>query len=164
MDANKGYELWEATPKCYLYTMVFQAFVFMQCFNQFNARLLGDREFNFLARITDNWIFIGIAIVTFGVQTLMMMYGGEAVRCVRLTLEQNLWCLGIGAGSLIWGIISKFLLPYSLFNCLASRPEKVMDDKNEKSSLVSSLRVSQRQKSIKRQNSRVGKGDRKSVV
>lgn len=31
----------EATPKCIVYTMVFQTFVFLQLFNMINARKLG---------------------------------------------------------------------------------------------------------------------------
>merc|ERR1719362_1874995 len=40
-----------ASEKCELYTMVFQAFVFMQLFNQFNARKLGEKEYNICASI-----------------------------------------------------------------------------------------------------------------
>jgi hypothetical protein len=46
--------------------------------------------------------------------------------------------------SLIWGMIMKFILPASLFNFLTYHEEKPMDDKEEKKSLVASLRLSQR--------------------
>jgi hypothetical protein len=32
----------DPTPKCYHYTMIFNTFVFMQVFNEINARKLGD--------------------------------------------------------------------------------------------------------------------------
>jgi len=53
--------------KLRLYTMVFQTFVFMQGFNQINARCLGEKEWNCFKGLCNNWIFIAIVIVTFSV-------------------------------------------------------------------------------------------------
>lgn len=50
--------------KTILYTIVFQAFVFMQVFNQINCRKLGG-ELNVFAEFFNNWLFIGIITFTF---------------------------------------------------------------------------------------------------
>jgi len=64
------------TNKTYLYTMIFQIFVFMQLFNQINARKLGAREFNVFAGFFNNGLFVFIAGLTFVVQIAMVNYGG----------------------------------------------------------------------------------------
>jgi len=45
--------------------MVFQTFVFMQLFNQINARKIEDGEFNVFSGMTRNVQFIGVVIFTF---------------------------------------------------------------------------------------------------
>jgi len=79
------YELYEETNKCFMYTIVFQAFVFMQLFNMLNARLLGAHDINVFRGFFSNWIFIFIIVLTFTVQILMVNFGGQAVRCAQLT-------------------------------------------------------------------------------
>ena len=56
--------------------MVFQAFVFMQLFNQINARKLGANDYNVFAGFFNNWMFLMICVLTFIIQTLMVQYGG----------------------------------------------------------------------------------------
>jgi magnesium-transporting ATPase (P-type) len=58
-------ELNAATNKTYLYTMVFQTFVFMQLFNQINARKLGANDFNVFAGFFNNGMFLFICAITF---------------------------------------------------------------------------------------------------
>jgi Ca2+ transporting ATPase len=55
------------TEKAHLYTIVFQAFVFMTLFNQINARKLGSRDFNVFAGFFNNWLFLLITVITFAV-------------------------------------------------------------------------------------------------
>lgn len=45
--------------------MVFQAFVFMQLFNQINARKLGDKELNVFTGFFNNGLFLFVAGITF---------------------------------------------------------------------------------------------------
>ncbi len=93
------------TPTCktYQYTFVFNAFVFMQVFNEINARKLGDREFNVFAGFFNNWIFLFIILITIATQIAMVQYGGAALRTVPLTAEEHGMCIGIGAVILVWG-------------------------------------------------------------
>lgn len=115
-----------------------------------NARLLGDKDINIFKGLFENWIFIFILVLTIVVQITMVNYGGKAVRCAQLNTSQNLMCTYIGAGSLLWGMIVKFVLPSFLFDFLTYHEDAVcMDDEEERGSLVASLRLSQRQKTIK---------------
>ena len=113
----------------------------MQLFNQINARKLGNREFNVFKDFCNNWLFLFIVVLTFFVQEAMVQYGGRAMRCEPLTLEQNAICLAIGAFSLIWGVLIKILLPDTWFSRLAVR-EEVMTDQEEKNAFTTTLRKS----------------------
>jgi len=95
----------EMIPTCKTlhYTMVFNTFVFMQVFNQINARKLGDREFNVFSRFFNNWLFLLIMIIIIAVQVLMVQYGGKPLRCVPLTPVQHGYCIAVGAFSLFIG-------------------------------------------------------------
>ena len=68
-------------------------------------------------------MFLFIAVLTFAIQTLMVQFGGKAVRSVPLSLFQNLICLAIGSFSLIWAVFIKLVLPPSLFKRLALKEE-----------------------------------------
>lgn len=91
----------------------------MQLFNQINSRKLGDDEYNVFAGFFNNSLFLFITALTFGVQVLCVQFGGVAFRCAPLNLEQNGYCLAIGAFTLIWGLIIKLILPSRWFKCLA---------------------------------------------
>ena len=97
------------------YTIIFQAFVCMQIFNEINARKLGAKEYNVFGGFLNNPLFLLILISTMAVQYFMVEYGGASVRTIPLTIEQHLYCMLIGAGSLPWGVIVKLCLPVSLF-------------------------------------------------
>jgi hypothetical protein len=48
----------------------------------------------------------------------MVEYGGKIVKCHPLDWNQNLLCLAIASGELIWGIIIKFI-PLKFFKWLS---------------------------------------------
>ncbi|KAM4554349.1 plasma membrane calcium-transporting ATPase 1-like [Fundulus diaphanus] len=84
------------------YTIVFNTFVLMQIFNEFNARKIhGER--NVFEGVFGNPIFCSIILGTLIVQVVIVHFGGKAFSCVPLTLEQWLWCIFLGLGSLLWG-------------------------------------------------------------
>ena len=47
----------EPTQKTIHYTMIFNAFVFCQVFNEINSRKLGEYEFNVFAGFFNNFLF-----------------------------------------------------------------------------------------------------------
>jgi len=67
------------TEKIIHYTYVFQAFVFMQVFNQINARKL-EGEMNVFGGFFNNMMFIYITIFTILIQMAMVEYGGTFVK------------------------------------------------------------------------------------
>merc|ERR1712166_894798 len=103
------------TQKLLHMTYVFQIFVFMQVFNQINARILGG-DLNIFSGICRNWLFLAVTILTFVVQMVLVEIGGYAVKTAPLEMYQNGICLVFGAGELFWGIFIKFL-PVRFFQC-----------------------------------------------
>ena len=106
------------TQKCLHFTFVFQAFVFMQIFNQINARKLEEGEKNVFEGVFRNMLFVYITIFTFVIQMGMVEYGGAAVKAYPLNTKQNMICLVIGAIELIVGFIIKFI-PLKFFQCIS---------------------------------------------
>uniref|UniRef100_H3C883 Calcium-transporting ATPase n=1 Tax=Tetraodon nigroviridis TaxID=99883 RepID=H3C883_TETNG len=84
------------------YTIVFNTFVLMQIFNELNARKIhGER--NVFEGVFNNPIFCSIVLGTLIIQILIVQFGGKPFSCMRLTIEQWLWCVFFGLGSLLWG-------------------------------------------------------------
>ncbi|XP_068856089.1 LOW QUALITY PROTEIN: plasma membrane calcium-transporting ATPase 3-like, partial [Aphelocoma coerulescens] len=84
------------------FTIIFNTFVLMQLFNELNARKLhGER--NVFEGVCGNPIFCAIVLGTFGVQVLIVQFGGKPFSCSPLSAEQWLWCLFVGLGELVWG-------------------------------------------------------------
>ncbi|KAJ7324279.1 hypothetical protein JRQ81_017299 [Phrynocephalus forsythii] len=84
------------------YTIVFNTFVMMQICNEVNARKIhGER--NVFEGIFTNSIFCGVVLGTLVIQILIVQVGGKPFSCAKLTLDQWLWSVFFGLGSLIWG-------------------------------------------------------------
>jgi Ca2+ transporting ATPase len=81
------------------YTMIFNTFVLMQLFNEYNSRKLHG-EFNVMAGIFSNTLFIVISGVTFALQVVMCQFGGKALKIHPdgLTWKQWLVCAAFGIG------------------------------------------------------------------
>lgn len=103
-----------STEETKLFSFVFNAFVFMQVFNQINARKLEPGEWNVFSDMGRNMPFLGIMVITIAIQLFMVEFGGRFVKCWPLNTTQNLFCIVIGAGELIWGVIVK-LTPTSIY-------------------------------------------------
>ena len=130
------------------FTLIFHTFVFMQVFNEINSRKLGEKEYNVFHGFFNNALFIVVIILTIVVQCLMVQYGGQSMRTVPLTYEQHGMCIGIGAFSLIWGLVVKSALPVSLFSRIQMQ-EEPMSDEQERYAVTSTFRKSFRQSSRK---------------
>ena len=130
------------TPKLIHFTYVFQIFVFMQVFNQINARKLKDGEINVVSGICGNWLFLAVTAVTFLIQMAMVQVGGRAVQAYPLTLSQNLWCLLFGASELVFAVLLKFL-PLCMFQCISidDAPDPEGHNRSAKSMMKSSSKM-----------------------
>ncbi|XP_039507881.1 plasma membrane calcium-transporting ATPase 3b isoform X2 [Pimephales promelas] len=104
------------SPPSEHYTIIFNTFVLMQLFNEINARKIhGER--NVFDGIFRNPIFCSIVLGTFGVQIVIVQFGGKPFSCAPLNMEQWLWCLFVGVGELLWGQVIA-TVPTSHLKCL----------------------------------------------
>ncbi|KAJ6181064.1 hypothetical protein N7519_011525 [Penicillium mononematosum] len=85
-------------------SVVFNTFVWMQIFNEFNNRRL-DNKFNVLTGLHRNWFFIGINIIMVGCQALIANYGGVAFSIVPINGVQWAICIVVAAFSLPWAMV-----------------------------------------------------------
>ncbi|XP_033337765.1 plasma membrane calcium-transporting ATPase 3 isoform X6 [Megalopta genalis] len=86
------------------FTVIFNTFVMMTLFNEFNARKIHGQR-NVFQGIFTNPIFYSIWILTCLSQVVIIQYGKMAFSTKALTLEQWMWCLFFGVGTLLWGQI-----------------------------------------------------------
>ncbi|KAJ3255470.1 hypothetical protein HK104_007142 [Borealophlyctis nickersoniae] len=94
-------------------TLVFNAFVMMQVFNEINSRSI-TRDINIFRGITKNYTFLGIVLVTILLQAIIVEFGGEAFHTNGLDWSAWLLSIGVGAGSIPVGILIRLLpeLPF----------------------------------------------------
>ncbi|KAI9735176.1 MAG: hypothetical protein M1834_001766 [Cirrosporium novae-zelandiae] len=113
-------------------TLVFNTFVWLQIFNQYNCRRL-DNHFNIFEGLQRNLWFIGIQFIIIGGQVLIVFVGGAAFSVTDLDGTQWGVSLGLGFLSLILGTLLRFVpdrwvtmvVPPSWFE------NKVIDDDGE---------------------------------
>ncbi|KAI1267068.1 calcium-translocating P-type ATPase [Xylariaceae sp. FL1019] len=87
-----GYDPHNETQKTELATIVFNTFVWMQIFNEFNNRRL-DNKFNVFEGVHRNKFFIGITLLMIGLQILIIFVGGTAFEIKPLDGPQWAICI-----------------------------------------------------------------------
>ncbi|XP_078530391.1 plasma membrane calcium-transporting ATPase 1 isoform X2 [Lissotriton helveticus] len=101
-DIDSGRNAPLHAPPSQHYTIVFNTFVMMQLFNEINARKIhGER--NVFEGIFNNIIFCSIVLGTFIIQIIIVQFGGKPFSCTELTVDQWLWSIFLGMGTLLWG-------------------------------------------------------------
>eukprot|EP01114_Cavostelium_apophysatum_P019580 TRINITY_DN634_c0_g1_i1.p1 TRINITY_DN634_c0_g1~~TRINITY_DN634_c0_g1_i1.p1 ORF type:complete len:979 (-),score=333.99 TRINITY_DN634_c0_g1_i1:136-3072(-) len=113
------------------FTLVFNVFVFMQIFNEINARRL-DNKWNAFERFFTNWLFLSIIIGTALVQGLIVSVGGIAFHVVRLTWKFWIISILLGVTMIPWGIIYRCLIPSPEFEWLKYERKKKTKAKHDK--------------------------------
>ncbi|KAL4982207.1 hypothetical protein BDW68DRAFT_195555 [Aspergillus falconensis] len=98
-------------------SIVFNTFVWMQIFNEFNNRRL-DNKFNIFTGLHRNWFFIGINCIMVGCQIVIAFFGGAAFSIVRIHNEQWAICILVAAISLPWAVVVR-LFPDAWFHAIA---------------------------------------------
>ncbi|KAF8470671.1 plasma membrane calcium-transporting ATPase 2 [Kalaharituber pfeilii] len=86
-----------------LRTMVFNTFVWMQIFNEFNNRRL-DNGLNIFEGIHRNYFFIGINAIMFAGQVAIIFVGGRAFGITPITAVQWAICIGLAFISMPWAV------------------------------------------------------------
>ncbi|KAI1325968.1 putative calcium P-type ATPase [Xylariaceae sp. FL0255] len=94
LNSNEGQSTTQASPRD---TLVFNTFVWMQIFNQWNNRRL-DNNFNIFEGITKNWFFLGINLIVSGLQILIIFVGNVAFYIAPEKQTGAQWGLAIGLG------------------------------------------------------------------
>lgn len=107
VHSPNDFKLNERTQKMLHYTLVFQCFVFLQVFNIINSRKIGENELNVFKDFFNNWLFMFIMALIFGIQMLLVEIGGKVVKTWPLNMEQNLTCMAVGSLSLFWALVIK---------------------------------------------------------
>ena len=112
-----GYENTEQ-KRMELNTVVFNTFVWMQVFNEFNNRRL-DNKFNIFENIHKNFWFIGINCIMVGGQIMIIFVGGRAFQITRL--DGPRWAISIlcALPCLLWAILVR-LFPDSIFEIVSN--------------------------------------------
>ena len=103
-----GYSKSNAIQQKDLATIVFNTFVWMQVFNQFNCRRL-DNKLNIFEGIHRNFFFIGINIIMFAGQVLIVFVGGEAFQIKRINGAQWAICILCALPCLLWAIVLRYI-------------------------------------------------------
>ncbi|XP_061380225.1 plasma membrane calcium-transporting ATPase 2 isoform X2 [Danaus plexippus] len=99
IPSGRGQQL-GAEPSAH-FTIIFNTFVMMTLFNEINARKIHGQR-NVFQGLFTNPIFYSIWIGTALSQVVIIQFGGMAFSTAGLTIDQWLWCLFFGAGTLVW--------------------------------------------------------------
>ncbi|XP_005182536.1 plasma membrane calcium-transporting ATPase 1-like [Musca domestica] len=116
IESGRGQDL-NAGPTQH-FTIIFNAFVMMIMFNEINARKIHGQR-NVVEGIFTNPIFYTIWIGTMISQVVIIQYGKMAFSTKALSLDQWLWCVFFGLGTLVWGQVITTVPTKILPKCLS---------------------------------------------
>lgn len=100
IESGRGAEF--GSPPTQHFTIIFNTFVMMTLFNELNARKIHGQR-NIFQGLLTNPIFYSIWVLTCIAQVFIIEFGRVAFATKPLTLEQWMWCLFFGMGTLVWG-------------------------------------------------------------
>ncbi|EQC26031.1 calcium-translocating P-type ATPase, PMCA-type, partial [Saprolegnia diclina VS20] len=98
IPSGRKYEITSADPSQH-YTVIFNTFVFLQLFNEINARCIHD-EATIMEGFFANKLYLGISVIQVVLQALIVQFGGSVFECAPLSVGLWFVCLGLGALSL----------------------------------------------------------------
>jgi magnesium-transporting ATPase (P-type) len=90
-------------------TIIFNTFVFLQLFNEFNARVVIGKKLNVFSGIFTNPIFAGVMVLTAVLQVILVQFGGAFVETVPLDITHWGICVGLGFLSLPVGFLGRLI-------------------------------------------------------
>lgn len=115
LSVGAGFE--SKVSEDYAYTMIFNAFVWCQIFNEINSRFIGNgphhplsrsltpppAEVNMFRGLHKNPMFIAIWLFTIAIQIVIVQLTGRVFSVVPLEFDDWIICIAIGSVSLILG-------------------------------------------------------------
>lgn len=93
----------------YLSSFLFNTFVFLQLFNEFNCRIIDDGSLNVFRGLSKNRFFAAIMVVTVTVQVLLIFFGGELFSTQQLKPLHWLISTSVGFTSIPLGLFIRVL-------------------------------------------------------
>lgn len=125
-NSQEIYEHGLPTPKAVVFTMIFNTFVWLHIFNEFNCRKVGATQYNMFNGLITNWMFLVVVAGIMALQVLLVEYGGEAMQTTKLSAKQHASCVIWGSTSLLMGTILK-----ALPNKITSKLPALVDEQKE---------------------------------
>lgn len=123
IEESWGHDDWtESNGKHF--TIFFHCFVMMQLFNEINCRKVSLSQVNVFSNFFNNWMFQFIFATTFLVQLGMVQFGGEYVKCAKLSFKEHLICIGVGVSALVVGILVRAAAGAYRFNGFRSSKKR----------------------------------------
>eukprot|EP01133_Synstelium_polycarpum_P008414 gene8414-9896_t len=121
-----AYNQWTAHDVLVYNTILYNTFVFCQFFNEINCRVLSN-DLNCFKGIHKSYLFIGVMVGTISVQILLVQFGGDFFGTRPLDIYQWIFCVVIGAGSLIWGFMLR-LIPIKDLQPIRKEVKRISQD------------------------------------
>lgn len=90
------------------FTIIFNAFVFCQVFNEFNAREIGD-VFDPIRALGQSPMFLMVIFFTVIAQLLIVEYGGDFTQTYPLNYDELKFTVLLGAGSIPVGFLMRLI-------------------------------------------------------
>ncbi|KAJ6231027.1 cation transporting atpase [Anaeramoeba flamelloides] len=103
-----GYDIDIEDEKIHLYTILFNAFVMCQVFNEINCRKIDDDNRIFKGMF-NNKIFVAIVVITAAVQAVVVEVGGSFFSTTGLTWQEWITCVAIGLFSIPVGFLLRLI-------------------------------------------------------
>ena len=103
-----GYSKSDSVLQTELNTIVFNTFVWMQIFNEFNNRRL-DNKLNIFEGVHRNAFFIVINIIMVAGQIMIIFVGGAAFQIKRIDGTQWAICILCALPCLLWAVVLRYI-------------------------------------------------------
>lgn len=103
------FSLGKPTDKCRAFTMLFNIFIFMHLFNQLNCREVHGLRMNPFSNISKSYFFLIVFFGTFGVQYMIVEWGGLIARTSGLSSREYAFSVMVGSTSLVASFFIKRL-------------------------------------------------------
>ncbi|BFG38037.1 hypothetical protein CerSpe_243110 [Prunus speciosa] len=88
-------------------TVIFNAFVFCQVFNEINSRDI--EKINIFVGMFDSWVFLGVMVCTVAFQVIIVEFLGAFASTVPLSWQLWLLCILLGSVSMLVAVVLKFI-------------------------------------------------------
>jgi magnesium-transporting ATPase (P-type) len=89
-------------------TIIFNAFIWCQIFNEYTSRNLFD-DVDCISGVVTNPMFIGVSVFSAVLQVVIVEFGGDFTSTSSLTAAQWGWTIFLGWGSMLFGVAQRFI-------------------------------------------------------